>query len=210
MGPDRPYTPFEDVSTSDPKRFRVVRELITKEEAKQLSDFILSKLPEEGDMETPPSTLNLPYRPDEWDSTGVIEKIYNFGKEYLRENFELEGGLEPKTFKLIRTDGYQVYKEVFPEEEELKEKTYSLILTPLIASTGGFFAGTTVYAVNGEGFTPETTSLIVQKNMSLNNWEITEGGGGTRLDLVITFREFRQGMSYDYKIEQTPDYGEDY
>jgi hypothetical protein len=203
MGPENP--PFEDVSSSDALRFRVIRNVITPEEAEQLSLFILSKLNSEGEIETTSTYLDLQYRPDEWDASGVIDKIYNFGKEYLKEQYSLEGGLEPKTFRIIRTDGYQTYKEVFPESP--RDKTYSLISTPMFKIDGAMSSGATLYEVNGEGFIPNATSLIVQKNISLNNWEVTETAGGIRLDLVVVFREFRQGMSYNYEIEQTIDDG---
>lgn len=181
------------------KRFDVISNAIDSEEGLSLKGFIESKIPESSD--SPYSQqLVLPYRPDEWDGSGVIQKVQDIAKAHVMSTYAIVGQLEPRKFMLLRTDNVQTYKETYGSYNENGEILYTAILTP--SSPTEYYSGETLYAVNGEGFHPNPRDLVVQRNEELNNWEIVEVLTGTRFDLVVVFQEIDRTISYDYAISQ--------
>ena len=191
-----------------PKKFSIVEDAITIEEAEGLEKFILSKLPDETEDEQSQVCV-LPYRTDEWDELGVIHKVQELAKQYIEDNYYLEGAVEPKRFELVRTDSIQSYERLYSEGYiNQNEILYTVVVTP--TSSGSYDWGQTVYLNNGEGFKPSTTSVFIHRNEEYNNWSVEEPMNGTRLDLIITLREMNVAISYDYPIEQSPETIEEY
>lgn len=189
------------------REHEILQDELTVEEAEGLKRFIESKLPANSDKSDDSSTVDLAYRPDAWDPEGVIEKLYLRAKEYIKESFQIDGYVEPKKFKLIRTENAQTYKEQYLELEEQAETSYTATVSLLDLDIIG---GTTLYTINGEGFVPRNTDLVIHRNEKLNNWEIVEVLSGTRFDLVMVFRDTHRRISYGYYIDQIEDEGEDY
>lgn len=189
-----------------PKMFDVLKNQITDEEAEQLSSFIDSRLlaPTGGESEFS-SKLKLLNRPDNWDAHGVIEKIYNIARSHIMGTYWMVGNLEPRDFIIMSTKNAQKYEETYGAFDENGETLYTAIVTP--CSKNEYFQGETQYTVNGEGFNPSPTDIVLHRNEELNNWQITEVINGTRYDLILVFQEPTQRVSYDFEIEQTVDDG---
>lgn len=190
------------------KKFLVLEDAITKEEAQVLEKFIFSKLPVETEDEQAQVCV-LPYRTDEWDELGVIHKVQGIAKQCIEDVYHPEGAVEPKKFELVRTDSIQKYERLYPRSYiNRNEILYTIVVTPTRSSSYDW--GQTVYLNNGEGFKPAATNVLIHRNEEYNNWSVEEPMNGTRLDLIITLREMNMGISYDYSIEQSPGTVEDY
>lgn len=186
-----------------PKKFSILKDSITKEEADALEGFIFSKLPTETEGEQAQVWV-LPYRTDEWDELGVIHKVQKIAKQYISDTYYLEGSVEPKKFELVRTDSIQTYERLHPESYiNRNEILYTIVVTPTCSSSYDW--GQTLYLNNGEGFNPSRTSILIHRNEEYNSWSVQEPMNGTRLDLIITLREMNMEISYDYAIEQSPE-----
>lgn len=185
-----------------PKMFDTLKDQITAEEAEQLLSFIDSRLlaPAEGESEVS-SKLKLLNRPDNWDDHGVIEKIYNIARSHIMDTYWMVGNLEPRDFIIMRTEDVQKYEETYGEFDENDETLYTAIVTP--CSSKDYFQGETRYTINGEGFNPSPTDIVIHRNEEMNNWEITEVVSGTRYDLLLVFQEPTQRVSYNFEIEQS-------
>lgn len=184
------------------KKVDLLQNVLTGEDSEALEAFIRSKL--EGKVSTELSETsqiyNLPYRPDEWDTAGVIKKVYDIAREHILKTYAVIGQLEPKSFTLLRTEDVQTYKEEYGVYNKNGEILYTAAVT---ASTPeDYWCGETRYTQNGEGLQPRRTDMLVHRNESLNDWEILEVIRGTRLDLLIVLREHARRTSYDYPIDQ--------
>ena len=192
---------FDETNRHLPKMFDLLKNVLTIEDAEGLEAFIKYKMPKEiNDSETSQS-LDLPYRTDEWDNTGVIAKIQELAKEHIQNTYSLAGYLEPRKFMLLRTENVQRYEDIYGSYNENGEVLYSAIVTP--TSSDEYYSGETRYTVNGEGFRPSPRDVVVHRNEEMNNWEIVEVVRGVRFDLIITFQEINKQVSYDYEIDQT-------
>ena len=185
-----------------PKMFDTLKDQITVEEAEQLLSFIDSRLlaPADGESEVS-SKLKLLNRPDNWDDHGVIEKIYNIARSHIMDTYWMVGNLEPRDFIIMRTEDVQKYEEIYGAFDKNHETLYTAIVTP--CSNKDYFRGETRYTINGEGFMPSPTDIVIHRNEEMNNWEITEVVNGTRYDLLLVFQEPTQRVSYDFEIEQS-------
>jgi hypothetical protein len=188
------------------KKFEIIRNAITPEESLALKNYISSKITESSNSKYS-NQLVLPYRPDEWDEFGVIQKIQDIAKGHILETYPIIGQLEPRKFMILRTDNVQTYKETYGLYNANSEILYTAIVTP--SSPTDYFSGETLYTVNGEGFYPNPRDMVVQRNEELNSWEIIEVLSGTRFDLVVVFQEIDRTISYNYTISQD-DYCEDF
>ena len=206
VGPDDKVVPYVDpIYTPDnrhlPKMFDFIKNAITDEEAESLREFIEQKLSEEREDLEASQSMVLAYRPDEWDSAGVIAKIQDLAKLHIQNTYSLGGYLGAQKFMLLRTENAQSYKEVYGNYNNDGEILYTAIVSPCRGTE--YFQGETKYTINGEGFKPRAVDMTVHRNEELNNWEITEVINGTRFDLVIVFQEVDKQVSYDYEIDQT-------
>lgn len=204
--------PEEIVYTKDnrhvPKKFDTLTNIITSEEAAQLRAFILEKLPESVEGEKSQQHV-LPYRTDEWDSSGVINKLQEVAKAHIRNAFYMEGAVEPRKFLLLKSEQFQSYFEEYPSSYiNNKEILYTAVVTPVYS--GKDYSGETLYTMNGEGFVPKTLDMVIHRNEAFNNWSVQEVLNGTRLDLVMVFREVNMDISYDYAIDQSPEDQEEF
>ena len=181
------------------KRFDILSNVITPEESLALQAFIESKIPESSDS-THSQELTLPYRPDEWDDLGIVQKIQDMAKAHILSTYAVVGQLEPRKFLILRTDNVQTYKETYGAYNENGEILYTAIVTP--SNPTEYYSGETLYDINGMGFHPNSGDMVVQRNETLNNWEIVEVLTGTRFDLIVVFQEIDRTISYDYAISQ--------
>ena len=183
-----------------PKMFDVLTDQITLEEAQQLLEFIDSRLVPEGEKETS-SRLELLNRPDSWDKYGVIEKVYSIARAHIMDTYWMVGNLEPRDFVIMRTEDLQTYREEYGNFDSNEETLYTATVTPCLSTN--YSQGETRYTINGEGFEPGPTDIVVHRNEKINSWEITEVAVGTRYDLLLVFQEPTQRVSYNFEIEQS-------
>lgn len=181
------------------KRFDVLKDAIDLEDSDALKEFIELKLPGGAEQELS-QELVLQYRPDEWDSRGVIQKVQDIAKAHISSVFALSGQLEPRKFYLLRTENVQTYKQEYGLYNDNNETLYSAIVT--VSSPTEYYSGETLYLVNGEGFRPNRTDIVIHRHEKINDWEIVEVLIGSRLDLVVVFQEIDRRISYDYPIDQ--------
>jgi hypothetical protein len=199
---------YDETNRHLPKKYGIIKNAITREEAEHLKAFIESKLPNSTEDDSS-QVLVLPYRTDEWDELGVIHKVQELSRQYVRDNFYLRGAVEPRKFELIKTEPIQSYKETYsPNYITKNEILYTAVVTPV--DPLDYDWGQTVYIDNGEGFRPSPTDIIIHRNEQYNNWTIEETINGTRLDLVLTLREVNLETSYDYPMEQSVVTDEEY
>lgn len=184
-----------------PKKFAVLKSVMSEEDRSHLIEFVLEKIPQESKNEVSQSHT-LIYRTDEWDKFGVINRLQEVAKSHIRDTYYLVGAAEPRKFLLLRTDPWQSYEEVYdPSYINNREILYTAVVT--LVSDGIFVPGETIYTSNGEGFVPEPLSMVIHRNERYNNWSISKLAGGTRLDLIMVFREVNMEISYEYEIEMS-------
>lgn len=182
------------------KKFDTLRNALSAKESSALETFIVSKLSNNATISSSSQKYILQYRPDEWDSMGVIQKVQDLVKDHIYKTYAVSGQLEPRSFSILRTEDAQGYKEEYGAYNQNGEILYTAIVTA--SDSSDYFSGETIYLVNGEGFKPSRSDVVVHRNETLNDWEITEVVRGVRLDLVIVFREIDRKVSYDYPIDQ--------
>lgn len=185
------------------KKADLLCNVLTDDDSTQLELFIESKLGPSVSSELSESSriCNLPYRPDEWDAAGVIQKVQDIARNHILNTYVVVGDLEPRSFKLLRTEDVQTYKEEYDKYDQNGEILYTAVVTASNPDT--YWHGETRYLVNGEGLRLRRNDMLVHRNERLNTWEIVEVLRGTRLDLVIVFQEIDRRISYDYDIDQT-------
>lgn len=191
---------FDGTNSYLEKRFEVLPGVLSSEEVLALKEFIGSKLPKSSEDEFS-QTLVLPYRPDEWDSIGVVQKVQDISRSHIVSTYAVSGQLEPVKFKVMRTDNVQKYLETYGKYNDNREILYTAITT--VPSPVDHYSGETLYQNNGEGFRPNPGDLVIHRNETLNNWEIVGAANTPRFDLLIMFREVDRSISYDYVIDQT-------
>lgn len=187
--------------------FAVVKDCITSNEVDALKSFIESKIPLSTNESSSASQLvELYNRPDAWDSSGVIDKIQTFFRQYIKENFFLTGILEPRKFIVLRTDELQSYEEIYEDFVNDGNAAYVAVAT----ANDNYKGGDTVYRT-GEGITSPVGGLVVHRAETLNSWKINDVVVGTRFDLILVIIERPVEARYDeFEIEQTIDDGVDY
>jgi hypothetical protein len=184
------------------KKFDILTNVLTVEESTSLETFITSKI----STNAPDSNSNtsqkyvLQYRPDEWDSAGAIQKVYDIARKHILDTYAVIGQLEPRSFTLLRTEDAQTYKEEYGAYNQNGEILYTAIVTA--SNPPDYYSGETLYLVNGEGFMPNRYDIVVHRNESHNNWEIVDVVTGVRLDLLVVFREHARRTAYNYYIDQ--------
>jgi len=192
-----------------PKIFDVLQNQITIQESEHLLEFISTKFPEsEEEITETSSVIKLLNRPDNWDSFGVIEKIYGIARQHIMDTYWMVGNLEPRHFLILKTEDAQNYEELYGDFDANGETVYTAVVTPSLPES--YFQGETRYTVNGNGFQPNPLDIVIHRNEELNSWEITDVTKGVRYDLVLVFQEPTQRVSYDFEIEQTVDDGVEY
>lgn len=195
---------FDGTNTGEPKIFDIIKDVLSLDEAASLLEFLEQKLPVDADEYF---SIDLSYRPEDWDSFGIIEKIYNKAKAHISEVYPVEGSLNPRRFQIVRTDDCRPFKQEYGNYRNGNEILYTAVVTPVLSTK--YFSGETLYFENGEGFRPSPTDLVIHRNERINSWEIIEVLSGARYDLIITFEEVYRGVSYDYEIAQL-EYGDDF
>lgn len=178
------------------KMFDVLKNQITQDEADQLLAFAktrTSTLPEGQ------SVLILYNRPDGWDETGVVDKIYKIARQHIMDTYWMIGNLEPRSFCIVKTEGGQEYEETYGNFDDNGETLYTAITT-----VPGSISNT-VYTSSEISLESAPTDIIVHRNERINNWKTEKVNAGTRYDLVILFQEPTQRVSYDFEIEQSID-----
>lgn len=183
------------------KMFDVLENQITQNEADQLLAFAQAKtstLPEG-------QSVSILYnRPDGWDETGVVDKIYKIARQHIMDTYWMIGNLEPRSFCIVRTEGSQEYGETYGNFDDNGETLYTAITT-----VPGSISNT-IYTNCEILIDPVPTDIVVHRNERINNWKTERVNAGTRYDLVILFQEPTQRVSYDFEIEQTIDDGIDF
>ena len=196
---------YDGTNAELPKKFDTLKDVLSKEEADALRIFIEEKF-KTVDADT--KEILMTYRPEDWDSEGIIEKLTDTTKAHIISTFRIEGSLNPRKFMLLRTRDVQSYEEEYGAYNQNGEILYTAVATA--SKRNEYFSGQTLYTRNGEGFFPREVDLIVHRNEELNNWEIHEVLEGERLDLIMVFEEIDRGVHYNYEIDQLEDDGIDF
>lgn len=185
---------MDDSTRSLPKEADVLINAITLEESSVLKDFILSKLPD-------PGSVDLLYRPDEWDSAGVIQKIQDLAKDHISRNYVTYNQLEPRGFKLSRISDSSDCGEEYSEYNLNGEIVYQVTAT--VSNRETCIGGDTLYTHTYLEVPHEDgTTVVIHRDEKLNDWKISPIVSGDRLDLIIYIQEFDLQKSYDYPIDQ--------
>lgn len=186
-------------NTSDiftPKKAEILVDALTKEESSALREFILSKVPDGG-------SLNLPYRPDEWDSTGVIQKVQDLAKEHIRRTHVTINQLAPRSFSVSNISKSDGYSEEYSSYISDGEILYQVIAT--VSDDSFCVGGDTLYVNTNERISHSGgTTVVMHRCEELNNWKISPISGN-RLDLAIYLQESGKRISYNYPIDQIID-----
>jgi hypothetical protein len=182
------------------KKFDTLTGIISPEESAALENFINSKLSASTTDLAFSQVCTLQYRPDEWDSMGVVQKVQDIAREHIYKTYAVSGQLEPRSFTILRTEDVQTYKEEYGLYNQNNEILYTAIVTA--SHPDDYYSGETLYLNNGEGFRPARSDIVIHRNERLNDWEIVEVVTGVRLDLIIVFQEIDRKVSYDYPIDQ--------
>lgn len=182
--------------------FEIVGDVITGEESEYLGNFIMSKFK---DVPAPSGSISLavplPYRLDEWDDRGIIEKIHSKAKHYFQTTFNIGPNIGPMEFLLVKSEMKQRHKTFYEPFVPGGDVFYTAIITPVVRENHD--PGTTNYINLNQSLSPGGVDMVVHKNDVPTNWEIVGGNYGIRVDLIIVFRENTKRISYDYKIDQT-------
>lgn len=180
-----------------PKQAETIANAITESESSILREFILSKLPEEGSVE-------LQYRPDEWDSAGVIQKIQDFGKDYIQRTHVTNNQLEPRKFKLSNIIETSELGEEYSEYNKNGEILY--LITATVSNAASCSGGSTIYTEMGKVIDLSSgTTISIHRCELVNSWKMMPVRSGNRLDLSILIQENDRQVSYDYPIDQIID-----
>lgn len=191
------------------KIFELIENAITEEEVAALKEFAESQIPEASEDETS-QKVEMANRPDKWDSAGVIAKIQDIFRDYVRNTYFLVGSLEPRKFVILRTDDVQEYSETYGRFQIDGVLTYTAIM-PLSKPDVDCRPGEILFTVHGEGFKSEPGNLIVFRNEEFNSWKIPDMFSGTRFDLILVLQEINKSMTYDeFEIEPLEDNGVPY
>lgn len=179
---------------SSPKQAETIVNAITESESSILREFILSKLPSEGSLE-------LQYRPDEWDSAGIVQKIQDLGREYIQRTHVVSNQLEPRKFKLYNIVDASELGEEYSEYNKNGEILY--LITATVSTSDSCSGGSTIYTETGKVVDLSSgTNITIHRCESLNSWKIMPVRSGNRLDLSILIQENDRQISYDYPIDQ--------
>ncbi len=196
---------YDGTNTELPKRFDLLTSALSKQEASDLNAFLVEKF---SDIDVTTRSIDLSYRPEDWDDSGVIEKLHNIVREHIKQTYKITGSLNPRRFTLLRTTDVQTYSETYGDYNANNEILYTAIYTA--PNVTDYYSGETLYNKNGEGFFPSGYDVVIHRNEELNNWEILDVVKGQRLDLLMVFEEIDRGVSYDYPIDQLEDDGVGY
>lgn len=180
-----------DIST--PKEVEILVDALTEEESDALREFILSKVLDGG-------SLDLPYRPDEWDHLGVIQKVQDIAKDCIKRTHVTNNQLEPRAFTVSNISTSEDYAEEYPPYDSNSEILYQATAT--VSSDKSCTGGDTLYVNTHRRVTHSSgTTITIHRCEELNNWKISPIKGN-RLDLTILFQENNKQISYDYPIDQ--------
>lgn len=190
----------------------VIEQCVTPEEAGLLLEFAKSVLPNATNEETEETQVHYLYnRPDAWDPDGVLNKIHDSLREYIKETYHLTGILEPKSFAIMRSDELQGRSEIYGNFESNEGETFYTGFMSLNTQREDYVGGDNLYVNDGTGFTSLPGDLHVHRNEDGNSWEISHVHVGTRFDVVVIVTERQVRARYDeFEIEQTVDDGVEY
>lgn len=194
---------YDGSNDHEEKKVDLLSGAISPSEADALLEFILNKFSKSASA----TSITLSYRPEDWDVSGVIDKIHNVAKAHIHETYPIKGDLNPRSFTLLKTDDGRTYSETYGKYRNGNEILYTAVVTPI--SPAEYYSGETLYSVNGEGLRPNPCDMLVHRNERLNTWEIVEVLTGARYDLLIVFEEIDRAVSYDYPIKSL-EYGDDF
>jgi hypothetical protein len=174
----------------------IVVDAITAEESECLRSFILSKLPAVGSLE-------LPYRPDEWDSYGIIQKIQDLAKDKIKQTHVVHNQLEPRSFVIFNAVDTSELGEEYSTYNANGEIIYKIMLT---VSSDDALTGGNITFDNSVGMVSNFggTTAVIFRCEEINNYTISPISIGNRLDLVICLQEIDRKISYDYPIDPLP------
>jgi hypothetical protein len=198
--------PLSDIAR--PFKFEPLGLTLSEEEVGNLKAFMLKMLPKADG--TKPARLELYNRPDSWDEAGVINKIQNSFRDYIKETFFLRGLLEPRMFILLRTEKRQGYSELYENFDQNNEVLYTARVL-LSYKNADFTGGSSSYLNYKSESVDATGKVLCHRNETVNRWVVESVTSGTRLDLIIVFAEPLNFVRYDeFEIDQTADDGPDY
>jgi hypothetical protein len=174
----------------------ILVDAITAEESAHLRDFILSKLPL-------PGTLELPYRPDEWDTNGVIQKIQDLAKDRIKQTHVVYNQLEPRSFVISNLVDSSFLGEEYSSYNSNGEILYKTIIT---VSSSDICSGGDIIFSNGEDATTNLlgTTAIIFRCEERNSYTVSPVSSGNRVSLAICLQEIDRQISYDYPIDPLP------
>lgn len=177
-----------------PVQAGIIADAITEAESSVLKEFILSKLPNEG-------TLELQYRPDEWDSAGIVQKIQDLGRDYIQKTHVTNNQLEPRQFKVSNIVDTSELGEEYSDYNKNGEILY--LITATVSTGSSCSGGSTIYTETGKVVDLSSgTTIVIHRCESINGWKMMPIRSGNRLDLSILIQENDRQISYDYPIDQ--------
>lgn len=178
-----------------PRKVDILVDALTKEESSSLRAFILEKTINN-------NSIDLPYRPDEWDADGIIQKIQDLAKEHIKHNFVTNNQLEPRRFTLINIEDSDEYGEEYSEYNQDAVISYKVMAT--VSNEETCSGGSTVFPHNGKHVDHlDGTTITIHRCERINDWNLSDIYKGQRLDLAMEFQDVGRRISYNYHIEQT-------
>jgi hypothetical protein len=153
--------------------------------------------------------IELYNRPDSWDTEGVIAKVNELFRAYIKDTFYLTGVLEPRLFKILKTDKAAGHTENYNTLDTRNEILYTATLS--LNGAEDYNGGVTVFRKAGDSVSPAAGDIIICRQEELNSWEIVPTSSGSRLDVVLVLTELQKVADYkEFKMEQSIDDGVEY
>lgn len=153
--------------------------------------------------------IELYNRPDSWDTEGVIAKVNELFRAYIKDTFYLTGVLEPRLFKILKTDEAAGHTENYNTLDTRNEILYTATLS--LNGAEDYSGGVTVFRKAGDSVSPAAGDIIICRQEELNSWEIVPTSSGFRLDVVLVLTELQKVADYkEFKMEQSIDDGVEY
>ena len=183
-----------------PYKYQELGRVLSDEDREALKSFALGVLGSSDFVE-------LYNRPDAWDPSGVIAKIQDDFRSYIKQHFYLTGVLEPRLFQIRRVRPGEVYSETYADLDPSEEILYSAII-PLETTSKNLWLGYEGFDV--VSFAPQTGSIVVHRHESHNSWS-TKEVPVEQIFVVLVQTELQKRADYnEFKIDPLEDDGVDY
>jgi len=199
---DRPITKVSRETRGLPVAVTTLVDVLSSSEVELLRKFSASQLADYSNLD---KLVNheLGNRPDSWDETGLVSRLQELFRSYIKSNFFLLGNIEPRQISILCAPETTGYREKYGLFENNGEVIYTAIV-PLSYSKTDYLGGDIVYTKPGEGGYGAPGQMLIHRNETINSWMLEDVDSGTRLDLILVQQEVRNLASYtEFSIDQT-------